>query len=227
MNFPHIRPRATFCLAVALVALGLIASCNPPPQQRQPPPECPNPKDELTLSLKGARVADYLFETKEDDAGSAAFLTSAAASGPIELDPGTDNLVLRYASVREKNSNAAKTYKTELVRSGDALTLQVTDINTGEVLIKDTSDPPTGGRGPACPQTFENLQECQCSFDATRRPALQDEANRTCKPQHAALICCLKDGSGVSVHYFIKPTARKCLFADTIPDLGGIVLTRP
>jgi hypothetical protein len=132
---------------------------------------------------------------------------------------------LRYASLREKNSNAAKTYKTELSRSGDALTLQVTDINTGEVVVKDTSDPPPGG-GLNCPQTFENLQECQCNFDATRRPALQAEANRTCKPQQAALTCCLKDGSGVSVHYYITPNTPRCQLRSTVPDLGGIVLSR-
>ncbi|HKG12917.1 MAG TPA: hypothetical protein VKB12_06245 [Pyrinomonadaceae bacterium] len=226
MNFPHSRSKSAICLAVVLLTFGLISSCTPPSQQQQQqPPACPNPKDELTRSLKGANVDGYIFETREDDAGGSAFLTNGVASGPIKLDPGTNNLVLRYASLREKNSNAAKTYKTELIRSGDALTLQVTDINTGEAVVKDTSDPPTGGGGPTCPQTFDNLDACQCNFDATRRPALQAEANRTCKPQQAALLCCLKGGQFVSVHYFIRPTRLRCLLADTIPDLGGIVLS--
>lgn len=230
MNFPHSRLKSAFCLAIVSLAFGLISSCTPPSQQaqqqpqQQPQPACPNPKDELTRSLKDANLDGYVFETKEDDARSAAFLTNGVTSEPIKLDPDTDSLVLRYSSVREKSSNAAKTYKTELSRSGDALTLRVSDINTGEVISQDTSEPPPRGGGRKCTPTFENLEACQSNFNATRRPALEAEANRTCKPQTAALMCCLKDGSAVSVHYYIKPNRLKCQLSFTVPDFGGVVL---
>src|SRR5215208_5515275 len=123
MNFPHGRSKSAFCLAVMLLAFGLISSCTPPSQQQQQqqPPACPNPKDELTRSLKGANVDGYIFETREDDAGGSAFLTNVIASGPINLDSGTNSLVLRYARLSEKKSNAAKTYKSKLIRSRNAL----------------------------------------------------------------------------------------------------------
>ena len=231
MNFPRSRPRYAFGLAFALLALGLISSCQPTSQQQQQqqPPACPNPKDELARSLKGANVDGYVYETREDDARSVASLTNGVVvPGPIKLDPGTNNLVLRYASVREKNSNAAKTYKAELNRSGDALTLQVTDINTGEVVSKDTSGGPGGGGGDGiyCPQTFDSLDACMSAFDCAKRPAIQAEANRTCKAQRAGTLCCLKNGQKVFVDYFIPPNTRTCLLTGVIPGLDGILISR-
>jgi hypothetical protein len=228
MNFLHSRSKSAFCLTVVLLSFGLVCSCNPPSQQ-QPPPTCPNPKDELTRSLKGANVDGYVFETREDDARSVTSLTNGVvAPGLIKLDPGTNNLVLRYASVRDKSSNAAKTYKAELNRSGDALTLQVTDINTGEVISKDTSDPTDGGGGDGinCPQTFDSFDACMNEFDCAKRPAIQAEVNRTCKAQRAGQLCCLKNGQKAFVDYFITPNTRTCQLTGVIPDLDGILLSR-
>ena len=201
------------CLAVALLSYGTFTSCqNPKPDQR----------DELVRSLKGANTDNFHFASKEDDTQVTTSLTNNALRNLVTLDRATNNLVLRYTSVRDKRTNATKTYKTEIARAGNALTLVVTDIATNEVFSRDTfpSPQPHGGD-----QKFDSLEACLKDFDCKHKGALLCEANRTCKPQFAALTCCLTNGQCFSVHLVIKPTSLKCLLADVIPDLEGIVLS--
>jgi hypothetical protein len=225
MNFPHSRSKSAFCLAFALLALGLISSCQPTsqPQQQQRPPPRTDPKEEFTRSLKGANVAGYIFETTEDDKQSVTSLTNSAVRSLIRMDDKTNNVVLRYTSVKDKGTNAEKTYKAEVNRDGNALTLLVTNFGTGEVISKD----PFLVVQPHDEPRFGTLEECIADFNCKHKGELMCEANRTCKTQFAGMTCCLTSGQCFSVHMVFPPTSLKCQILNTIPDLEGLVLARP
>lgn len=219
MISPHNRPNSAFCLTIVLFSLGFVGSCNTTK---------PDLKEELLRSLKGANVEDYLFAAEEDETQVITSLTNKAVRNLIRLDKGDANQILRYTSVRARNANAAKTYKTELSKTGNALTLLVTDLATGEVASKKTFPAPEAHHkvGTAGPPTFDSLEDCLKDFNCTRRGALQCEANRTCENQFAALTCCLTNGQCLSVHLIIRPTSFRCLLTGFIPDLEGIVLSQ-
>lgn len=200
--------------AVVLLALGLICSC------KTPTPETSDPKAELLKSLKGASVTGFDFSTREDDATAVASFTNSAVRALITLDKDANGVVLQYASVKDKKANTTRTYKTEVLRNGTALTLRVSDIATNEVVSKDAFPTATLHEGPK----FNTLEECLKDFDCKHRGELQCEANRTCKDQYAAIICCLTNGQCFSVHFIIRPNSLRCRFNDLIPNLEGLVL---
>jgi hypothetical protein len=226
----HNRSFSAFCLAIALLSLSLVWSCQPAPPDSgnatpgsTPGAKTSDPREELVRSLKGANVDGFLFATEEQDNQVVTSLTNSAVRNLITLDKGATNLVLRYTSVKDKKANSTQTTKTEVVKTGNALALQVTDIATGQVVSKDAFPPP-GSHVPTGP-TFDTLEACIQDFNCTRRGALQCEADRTCKNQFAALTCCLKNGQCFSVHLIIRPTRLRCLVA-TFPDLEGLVLSQ-
>ena len=217
MIFHNYRFKSTFCLVVGLFFLGWVGACN---NGRT------DPKEELLNSLKGANVDGYVFATREDNAQVVTSLTNSAVQDIIKLDDGANNVVLRYTSVKDKNTNSTKIYKAEVVKSGTSLSILVTDMATGEAIVKETYAPPELPDNPDQRPTFDSLEACIQDFNCTRRGAILCEANRTCKNQTAALTCWLKNGQGFSVHLLIKPTSPKCLLKDLIPDLEGIVLRK-
>lgn len=208
-----------FCLAMSSLSLSLFSSCNPPPQTQAPA----DPKAALLSELKDAKVDGYFFRLEGDDKQEIASLTDSAVEQAITLS-GDANVVLRYASVRDKKTNTTRTFKTEIIKKGADVRLHVTDIKTGE-LVTDQNFPPGPPHQPSDP-VFNNLDECIADFDCRRRPALQAEANRTCKVQFAWLTCFFKDGNGVSLHLFIKPTRRICDLIGQIPDIEGLVVAQ-
>lgn len=210
-----------FCLAMGSLSLSLFSSCNPP--QTQPPQASADPKAALLAELKDAKVDGYFFRIEADDKQEIASLTDSAVDSTITLGSGDANVVLRYARVTDKKTNTTRTYKTEIIKKGTDVRLRVADIRTGEI-VTDQNFPPGPPHQPADP-VFNNLQECLADFDCRRRPALQAEANRTCKTQFAWLTCFFKDGNGVSVHLFIKPTRRICDLIGQIPDIEGLVVS--
>lgn len=211
------RTKLVFCLAIGLLFVSLGNSCQPP--KTEPAPDA---KADLLTSLKGANVEGYDFSVNEDESQVITAMTNGAVRDLIKLDGGTTNMVLRYATVKDKKTNSSRSYKTELVKTGNELTLLVTDFATGAVVTKDRFPP-----GEPHPEpTFNNLDECIADFNCKHRAALIAEANRTCKAQFAGLICFFKDGTGVSVHFIFPPTSRRCLLIGTIPDLEGILVSR-
>jgi hypothetical protein len=205
------------CLAIVLVSLGLACSRST---------TTPNPREELSRSLKGANVDGYIFATEEDDAQVTSSLTNSAVRNLIKLDSGTTNLALRYTSVKDKKANTTRTYKTEVTKAGNALTLQVTDIATGEVVSKNTFPAPQPHNTGAAPPTFDTLEDCIKDFNCKFRGALQCEADRTCRDQFAALTCCLKNGQCFSVHLIIKPIPFRCSLTGTTANLEGLVVSQ-
>ena len=202
-----------FCLAIALLFVSGFSSCNPPKPETKS-----DPRTELISSLKGANTDGYKFATEGDEKLEIASLTNGLLRDRIKLDGNPANVVLRYATVLDKSTNSSRTYKIEVARSGAEIALLQTDIATGAVVTKDKF--PTADPHPPNGPTFNTLDECIADFNCRRRPALQAEANRTCKPQFAALICCPKDTSPIciSVHFIITPTRRICGLIGPIPD---------
>ena len=216
----HHRSVFAFCLAVVLLALGLVCSCNKT--------TTPDPREDLLRSLKGANVEGYLFATEEDDAQVVTSLTNNAVQKLITLDSGTTNLVLRYTNVKDKKTNTTRTYKTEITKAGTALTFLVTDIASGQVVSKNAfpAPQPHNPGTTGAPPTFNTLQDCINDFNCRFRGALQCEADRTCQDQFAALTCCLKNGQCFSVHLVVRPTRFTCRFVGWTPDLSGLVLSQ-
>ena len=227
MNSSHRRSRLVFPLLTASVALALVASCNP--QTGQPPPSSSpspvtqsDPKAELTNALKGADVSQFDFERKEDDTQIVSSYTNRNLKNVVRVEPGTNNIVLKYTSIKDKGRNTTQVSKTELTRSDKTLAIVVTDFNTGAAISKDTFPPP----GPHAGPTFDSLEACIEDFNCKHKGELLCEANRTCKNQYAALTCCLKNGQCFSVHLIIMPTKPLCRLLDLIPNFDSFVLSQ-
>ena len=206
------RPMSSLCLAMALLSLSFVFSCKTNP---------PDAREELVRSLKGADVNGYLFATKEEEDRITTSLTNPALGNPVKLD-SNNSLVLGYASVKDKKTNATKTLKAEVVKIDNALKLHVTDIGTNQLVLDEVFVP------RACPAgepVFGTLTECFNDFNCKVRPELQCEANRTCRNLLFGLDCCLKDGTRIEALMIIRPTARRCLFVFPF-DVDTLVLAR-
>ncbi|HTG93852.1 MAG TPA: hypothetical protein VL866_14770, partial [Pyrinomonadaceae bacterium] len=214
-----------FPLLTASFALALVASCNPqtgqvPPSSSPSPVTQSDPKAELTNALKGADVSQFDFERKEDDTQIVSSFTNRNLKNVVRLEPNTNNIVLKYTSVKDKGRNTTQVSKTELTRSDKTLAIVVTDFNTGAAISKDTFPPP----GPHAGPTFDSLEACIDDFNCKHRGELLCEANRTCKDQFAALTCCLKNGQCFSVHLIIRPTRPLCQLINVVVNFEGFVL---
>lgn len=208
MIFLHNRSSFVFCLLILCLSLGFV-SCK---DART------DPREELVGSLKGANLEGFYFETRDDGTQEIASLTNGVIADAIKLDSDS-TLVLRYTRVKDKKANTSKTYKMEAIKTGNQLTLQVTDIATGGTVIKETGDfpPPSAATtGQQCSPVFKSFEDCLCSQNA----ALLLEANRTCKAQRGGGICCI-NGQLFSVHTIVMPTKLTCLigFFEGIDEL--------
>ena len=205
MSAKNIRP-------IALLSLVLLCACD-----KTAPPD---PRSELLDSLKGANVEGYHFAFEEDQARTTSSLTNPAVRDLVQLGQGDSETVLGYTRVKDDKTNTTTTYRSEVVKKGESLALEVTDLATDRIVDQGTFPVP----GPACEPQFETLAACVEQFNCDHKGALLCEANRTCKPQFAALTCCLTNGQIFSVHLVIPPTSRRCLIV--VPDLEGFVLDR-
>src|SRR5260370_30295936 len=132
MIFLHNRLASSFCLGMMLLSVSFVYSC-----KTAAPPD---PKEEFVRSLKGANVNGYFFSVKEEGNRVTTSLTNGSLREPIKLD-SSNTLVLGYAGVKDKKTNTTKTYKAEIVKADKTVTLQLTNINSGEV-TKDAFPPP-------------------------------------------------------------------------------------
>ena len=206
-----------FCLAIALLFVSGFSSCNPPKPETKS-----DPRAELTSSLKGANTDGYKFTTEGDEKLEIASLTNGLLRDRLKLDGKTANVVLRYASVKDKTTNSSRTYKIEVAKSGAEISLLQTDVATGELISKDKF--PTADPHPRNGPTFNSLDECLADFNCRVRPGIQAEANRTCKAQRAGVTCCSPGGTICTVvDFLITPTRRICGLIGPIPDDVEIV----
>lgn len=216
------RSNSLRCLGIVLLALGGAGACKT---------KTPDAREQLVSSLKGANVEGYYFATRGDDNQEVASLTNGALRDPIKM--GNGNLVLKYTSVKDKKTNTTRTYRTEIIRKDAALTLLVTDIASGETVMKKEFPPPKSrvlAAGEDCSKFFDKVfpdaAACRKDFDldCRRGSFLQCEANRTCDPVLTELECCFKDGHATASLLIIWPTGRLCL-TTFFPD-EDLVLTQ-
>lgn len=203
------------CLVAALLAFGLISSCSKAPT---------SPKEELVEALKGTNVDGYVFASTESSDRTIASFTNKSADGITTLASGDATRPLKYTRIKDNKANATALFKTEVIKKGTALTLAVTDISGNKILDQRTL--PAVGRVCEPPAPFDSIGACIENFDCTGRGALQCQANRTCEPQVAALTCCLKNGSIISVHLLINPENRRfCLLQSLYGDIDAIAVS--
>lgn len=212
------RSSLVFLLSMTFLTLCLVSSCdNKEAAQKS------NQKEDLVRVLGSTNLAGFDYESTENDAQTIASFTNSNVKNVIRFEGGTNSVVLKYTSVKDKARNTTATYKTELSRSGEALAMVVTNFATGDVVSTDkfpTATPHDPG-GP----TFDSLEDCIKDFECKRKGELLCEANRTCKDQFAALTCCLKNGQCFSVHLVVRPTRRICQLIPWITDFEAAVFS--
>jgi hypothetical protein len=216
MNSLRKRTKFVFCLAIGLVFVSLLYSCASPEPETTPETKR-DARAELISSLKGANVDGYTFATEGDEKQEIISLTNSAVKDRIKLNGNTANVVLRYADVKDKKTNSSRTYKIEVAKSGNEIALLQTDVATGQLVTKDRF--PAEPHNPTGP-TFNSLDECLADFNCRLRPAIQAEANRTCKAQRAGVTCCPPGGGLCTiVDFLITPTRRICGLIGPLDDI--------
>jgi len=173
--------------------------------------------DELLRALGDAKPADYAFATSDDEEQATASLTYRGLRERVTMS-GT-KLILKVARVTDKKSGVARIYRTEILRVKDAVTLRISDVDTGEVILDRLAPPPVHGGGG-------DFDECFRNFECNLRGPLQCEADRTCEPQVVAVTCCDDQGNCISVHFIVRPQAVRCALRDLVPNLDNGVLVQ-
>jgi hypothetical protein len=179
-------------------------------------------KQELLRMLKGKNVKGYHFSLQEDENKVVASLTNSAVRKPIDLNRAGADLILSYTQVKDKKKRTTRTFKSEVKTNGSNVEIIVRDLVTNRVISKNPFPSPTPHEGTG----FETIEQCIQDFRCKHGGELQCEANRTCKTQFAALICCLNNGNCFSVHLVFHPNSLRCQILSNVPPLEGLVLSR-
>lgn len=179
-------------------------------------------KQELLRTLKGKNIKGYHFSLQEDENKVVASLTNSAVRKPIDLNKAGAGLILSYTQVTDKKKRTTRRFKSEVETKGFNVVIIVRDLVTNRVISKNSFPSPTSHDDTG----FETLEQCIQDFRCKHGGELQCEANRTCKPQFAALICCLNNGNCFSVHLVFHPNSLRCQILSNVPPLEGLVLSR-
>ena len=179
-------------------------------------------KQELLRMLKGKNVKGYHFSLQEDENKVVASLTNSALRKPIDLNRAGADLILGYTQVKDKKKNTTRTFKSEVNTKGSSVAIIVKDFVTNRVISKYSFPSPS----PHEDTGFKTLEQCIQDFRCKHGGELQCEANRTCKPQFAALICCLSNGNCFSVHLVFLPNTLRYQILSNVPPMEGLVLSR-
>ena len=214
MTTHPIRHASTRSLLAAVLLVGLACSGGQPRA---------DPRGDLIASLKGAEVGGYRFALQEGEAQTTTSLTNQVVDQPVTLGKGDTDLVLGYTRIEDRKTRTARTFKSEVVKKASSLALLVTDLGTNQVV--DQRPLPIAGDACQSLPKFASLAACISQFDCASRPALQCEANRTCRTQFADVTCCLTNGTIFSVDLFINPNTRRCAIIGPIPDVNGLAVS--
>lgn len=198
--------------SIVVVSLLALVSCKTPPGE-----------GDLRGSLPAADVQGYVYAKSDDGNIATESLTNPATVNLTPLAKGTTNVVIGYKRIRDQKANATHTYKTEARIAGNDVTLVVTDTASNEAVlnVKFPEAQPHATDGG-----FDTLGECLADFFCKNGSALQCEANRTCRDQFWAVICCLKSGQCFSVHGVVHPNTLRCQILSQVVDFQGLVLTQ-
>ena len=179
-------------------------------------------KQELIRMLKGKKLKGYHFSLQEDENRVVASLTNSAVRKPIDLNKTGAALTLSYTRVKDKKKKTTRTFKNEVETGGSDVKIIVRDLVTNRVISRDSFPSPTSHDGTG----FDTLEQCIQDFRCKHGGEIQCEANRTCKTQFAALICCLNNGNCFSVHLVFHPNSLPCQILSNVPPLEELVLSR-
>lgn len=212
----HVRSSLARRIPVALLALALLffgSAASASDAEKAP-----------AYGEKNEYVKGHISTVTEDDTHVISSQRIDATRDPITLGKDATSLVLGTKSITDKKTGTTSSYRTEALRKDTSLSLAVTDLATGRLI--ETHPFPAAGPGCSPAGEFDSLNACVSAFHCDKGAELLCEANSTCRPQFAALTCCLKDGTAFSVHLVIKPTRIRCQLQDLVVDLEGLVLSR-
>jgi hypothetical protein len=185
-----------------------------------------NPRADLLRTINGANVDGYAFSFDEDATRSTSSLTNPAVSDVVTLGAGDNAVPLRYTTIRNRATNTATTYKTEIVRSGSSVSYVVTDLATNREVqrtsLGDDGTPPpdTGSCDQSCASFFHD-------YECNEKPRLQCEANKTCTIVHGHFRCRQPNGTCVDGPTVVTPNTPRCELRQTMVDIDRLVLRRP
>jgi len=149
-------------------------------------------KKGLLRAAKGADLRGYTLALSEDDSQATASFTSAAIKDTMTFT-GDGTVVVRYRAVHDKKNGTTTNYRDDIVRKGRLLTFVMTDLGTNRVIGKQSlalpADNPGGGGGGGS-RCFPACSDAERDFNLNQLPALQAEADRTCKDQLGGYDCC-------------------------------------
>jgi hypothetical protein len=196
-------------LSVLVVSLLALVSC-----------KTPSGEGDLRGSLPAADVQGYVYSQNDDGTVQSESLVNPAMMNLTPLPKETTSAVIGYKRIHDRKANTTHTYKTEARIAGNGVHIVVTDTDTrGQVLDVRLPEP-----SPHETQ-FSSINECIADFLCKNGSALQCEANRTCRDQFWALICCTPNGC-VSVHGVVHPNTLRCQILSNVVDFNGLVLSR-
>jgi alpha-tubulin suppressor-like RCC1 family protein len=188
--------------AVVLLCLGLAGACRSTGTDL---------KKGLLRAAKGADLRGHTFASSEDASQATASFTSAAIKDRMTFT-GDATVVVRYRAVHDKKNGTTTNYRDDIVRKGRSLTFVITDLGANRVIGKQSlaipADDPGGGGDGGGFRCFTACSDAERDFNLNQFPALQAEANRTCKVQRGGYLCCNNPPCPIcrDVLVFVPPT---------------------
>ncbi len=166
-------------------------------------------RQELLAAADDAYAEGFLFSVVYGPAGMQASLTNQDLGDIPALRDGSEAVVFDYGLTQTDAERL--TYRTELIRAGDALAFRRSEMGTGRVLGEVPLPPPH--HSPSHDDhEFETINDCIADFEGSDYQAeLRKLANETCHTQFGHLHCCLKTGDCYSVVIVVRPTSWRCL----------------
>ena len=182
-----------------------------------------SPKQELLDSFKDQKIESaFNFETSENDSLVTNAFKNKAVSGQIMLTTRDTSIVIGYFSEKNKKTASSSALKYELIMRDSVVYIEISDAAKKIIdkIIYPAIKSTTGGIPPPLPDGFNSINDCIADFNCHRLGELQCQANKTCKPVGAGIICCLTNGQCFSIHFLITPNTPICsIRINQIPDI--------
>jgi hypothetical protein len=163
------QARSLFLILTAVCGLVVVTACQFT--------STANPRGNLLRTINGANVDGYVFSFDEDATRSTSSLTNPAVNDVVILAAGDNVVPLRYTTVRDRATNTATTYKTEIVRSGSLVSYVVTDLATNREVQKTSlgddvaPSPDTGSATNPAPLSSTTMNAMKSRACNARRTA--------------------------------------------------------
>jgi hypothetical protein len=197
----------------ALLLLLLLFACNK--QNVSPPSEFESAKTELlnTLKSEGASFSPKL-EVFEDENATVTILKSKNENDTLNATSAKleEGVLLGVFRVKNKKNKQADTYSSTLVVKDSSASLRIVNLATKaeqkiDFPVNDFQVPPPP---PPPPPPTCDFDACIDYFNANIRPALQAQANVSCKDVFYCLSCPINGQPCVHILFVIRPTRWRC-----------------